>query len=199
MPFLAVAAAGAQVAKVAGISTKTPSEKRARAVIPSVVAAANNGNMSAVAILDTRRNIGIAKERAEWAKGYSQIRPDVLAAYAPNRVKWVDMIPASAQAGPEAAASYALGASVGLPTLDQALAPINDAALASQALYREAAAQTAERVGVGGGAAAAKALRGTEGPLDRIIGFAQKPGGTVALIVGGVLLVAGVAYWIGRR
>lgn len=199
MPFLAVASAGAQVAKLAGVSFKTPSEKRARAVIPGIVAAANNGNMAAVAILDTRRGIGIDKEKAEWAKGYSQISSAVLQAYTPNRARYIDAIPASAQAGPEAAASYALQSSVGLPALDQAFAPINAALATSDAAFREGVAQTAERVGVGGGAAVAKAARGTGGSLDTLIAFTQKPAGMLTAVIVGVALVAGVAYMAGRH
>lgn len=199
MPFLAIASAGAQVAKFAGVSFKTPSEKRAAKVIPGVVSAANAGTMAAVAILDTRRNIGIAKERAEWAKGFAQVSASVLAAYTPNRAKWVDSIPSSAQAGPEAAASYATNAVVGLPAFDQVAAPINEAGAASTAAYQEALAQTAERVGVGGGAAAARALRGDAGPLDKLIAITQKPGGAMLLVGGAVTLVILVAFVAGRR
>src|SRR4051812_9803241 len=108
MPFLAVAAQGASVAKALGISFKTPSEKRARKVMGAVVAAANNGSMKAVAILDTRRTrAGIEKERAEWRNGFAKVSPGIIATYNVNRVAYVNAIPESAQASPEAAAQYA--------------------------------------------------------------------------------------------
>lgn len=104
----AVASAGAK--KIfGGISFKTPSETRARRVIPAVVASANQGNLRAVAVLDTRRSIGIAKERAEWARGYGQVTPSILATYQTTQASRSRIeVPASAQSGPEAAATWAL-------------------------------------------------------------------------------------------
>lgn len=87
---------------------KKGSNARAAAVIPTVVNSANGGNLMAVAILDTRRSIGIAKERAVWANGFSQVHPDVLAAYDPLAARVKAMIPATAQATPEAAAQFAV-------------------------------------------------------------------------------------------
>lgn len=95
-----------------GISFKTPSEKRAAKVIGPVIAAANQGNLRAVAILDSRRDLGIAKERAVWANGFSKVSPSVLAVYGPQRAAIVAAIPASAKSGPEAAASWALQTAV---------------------------------------------------------------------------------------
>lgn len=107
LPVAAIATAG--VKKIfGGISFKTPSETRARRVIPAVVASANQGNLRAVAILDTRRNIGISAERAEWARGYGQVAQSILATYTPRRTEIVSGIPASAQSSPENAASWAL-------------------------------------------------------------------------------------------
>jgi len=95
------------VAKLS-LSLKTPSEKRAAAVMGPVVAAANGGNLNAVAILDTRRSIGIGAERAVWSSGYNQVLGSVLQTYLPQRGTIVASIPASAQSSPEAAASWAL-------------------------------------------------------------------------------------------
>lgn len=97
------------------VSLKKPSEKKARDVIPGVVGSANGGNLSAVAILDTRRNIGIAKERAEWAKGFSQVSQSVLAVYGPIASRVRGSIPVSAQKGPKEAAAWALANPQGPP------------------------------------------------------------------------------------
>lgn len=95
-----------------GISFTTPSEKRAANVIGPVVASANNGNLNAVAILDSRRSLGIVDERAVWAKGFNQVLPAIRAVYDPQRNALVASIPASAQKSPEAAASWALNTTV---------------------------------------------------------------------------------------
>lgn len=104
---LAIAAKAFSV--IPGISFKTPSEKRARKVIPGVVSSANSGNLVAVAVMDNRRRIGgagIAKERAEWQKGFDQVIPAVRAVYDPIASKVLASIP-SGYPGPEAAAQYA--------------------------------------------------------------------------------------------
>lgn len=92
-----------------GISLKTPSEKRAASVIGPVIASANGGNLNAVAILDSRRSIGISVERAVWQKGFDQVLSAVRASYDPQRSALLASIPGSAQVGPEAAAAWALG------------------------------------------------------------------------------------------
>lgn len=97
--------AALKVAK--GILT-TPSEKRAANVIGGVVESANGGNLVAVAVLDARKDIGIAKERAVWAGGFGKVSAAVLASYSPRRNALIAAIPASAQASPEAAAAYAV-------------------------------------------------------------------------------------------
>lgn len=204
MPFLAIAAAGSTVAKKVGlhVSLKTPSEKRAARVVPDIVASANQGNFRAVAILDSRQFIGISKERAVWAHGYAQVAPQIIAAYTPNRSKYIGAIPSTAQAGPEAAASYALSKDVAPPALDLATAPLAQATSGdtiNEENLREGLAGTVEAVGVGGAAAVAKKLRGTEGPLDRIIEVAKKPAGTVALIAAGVFLLVLVTATLARR
>jgi hypothetical protein len=204
MPFLAAYAVGSAVAKKAGvhISLKTPSEKRARKVIPAVVASANSGNMAAVAILDRRRtSAGIQKERNEWEHGYSQIAASVLAKYLPDRAKYLAAIPASAQASPEAAASYATGTQITADSspLEELAAPIVEAQANAEASLREGVAQAIERAGIGGAAAAAKQVRGASGTLDTVIGFAKKPAGVIVLVGGGVLLLIVVTALVARR
>lgn len=113
---IAPVVAGIAAKAFGGISFKTPSEKRAAKVVPAVVAAANQGNLRAVAILDTRRvpngmpgvNVGVAKERAVWQSGFARVSPSVLAVYGPQRSAIISAIPVSVQSGPEAAASWAL-------------------------------------------------------------------------------------------
>lgn len=104
---LAIAAKAVSI--IPGISFKTPSEKRARKVIPGVVASANNGNLVAVAVMDNRRRIGgagIAKERAEWQKGFDSVVQSVRAVYDPIANRVLASIP-SGYKGPEEAAQYA--------------------------------------------------------------------------------------------
>lgn len=182
---------------------KTPSEKRARKVIPSLVSAANAGNMRAVAVIDLRRGSGISKERAEWVKAYGQINATVLAAYLPNRSKHIAEIPPSGNITGgtiEGGAEYALNTPVAYEpsAAEQALEPVIAAARAQDIGAREAFAQTAEAVGVGGGAALAQGLRGTTGPLDTLIEFAKKPGGTLTLVAGGVVLLVVVGSLLRR-
>lgn len=116
---LGVAPAVAMAASKIHISLKTPSEKRAANVLSGVVNAANAGNLRAVAILDSRRSLGISKERAVWASGYNRVRADVLANYAAQRNALIAAIPASAQKDPEAAAAYAKsgGSAMVIPTV----------------------------------------------------------------------------------
>lgn len=89
------------------ISFAKPSDKRAQAVLPSVVQSALNGNLTAWRCLDERRTIGIASERTVWANGWAQAstqRPDLLALY--NQYK--SKVPAVNNANPEAAAASVL-------------------------------------------------------------------------------------------
>lgn len=103
------------VASKIHISFGTPSATRARNVIGPVIQAANAGNLNAVAILDSRRSIGIDSERAVWSNGFAQVSPNVLAVYSPHRADLIAAIPESAQSGPEAAASWALQSPVSVP------------------------------------------------------------------------------------
>jgi hypothetical protein len=204
MPFLAIAAAGSTVAKKVGVhvSLKTPSEKRARKVIPAVVASANSGNMAAVAILDSRRTrAGIQKERNEWSHGFDQVAASVLAKYTPDRLKYIAAIPPDAQASPEAAASYATGTTITADSspLEELAAPLTAAQKNAEAALREGLAQTIERAGIGSAAAAAAQVRGQSGPLDALISAAKKPAGVIVLVGGGVLLLIVVTALVARR
>lgn len=99
-----VAGAAKIISSKIHISFKTPSEKRAAKVLPGVVAAAMGGNLLAVKVLDTRRFLGIQKERDVWASGYNQVaqaRPDLISAYEAHK----DSLGAIDQSGPEAAAA----------------------------------------------------------------------------------------------
>lgn len=110
----AVTSIASTVASGVHISFKTPSDKRAAKVLPSVVQSALSGNLTALKCLDERRGppgpptqVGVAAERAVWAGGYNQVvtqRPDLLALYQANKAK----IPAVNHSSPEAAAQSAL-------------------------------------------------------------------------------------------
>jgi len=182
---------------------KTPSEKRARKVIPPLVSAANLGNMRAVAVIDVRRGSGISKERAEWVKAYGQINATALAAYAPQRSKLLAEMPTSAGINGgtiEGGAEWALNTPVVYEpsAAEQALEPVIAAARTADLSARDAFAQSAERIGIGGGAALASGIRGAPGPLDKLIEFGQKPGGTLALVAGGVVLLVFVGSLLRR-
>jgi hypothetical protein len=115
-------------------SLKTPSEKRARKVIPGVVASANSGNLTAVAVMDNRRRIGgagIAKERAEWEKGFSQVSAPVKASYIPVAGRLLASIP-SGYKGPEEAAQYALANPQGVPQQSVTVTPSVGPAIPAQ-------------------------------------------------------------------
>lgn len=187
---------------VGGLSKrlKTPSEKRAAKIVPQILTAANTGNMNAVAILDVRRSIGISKERAVWSAAYNQINPAILAKYAAQRDKVIASIPPGANANPESAAEWALNTPVAYEpsAAEQALEPVVTAARQADINARDAFAQAAERVGVGGGAAIAQGLRGAPGPLDKLIEFGQKPGGTLVLIAGGIVALVFIGSLLRR-
>ncbi len=105
--FFAAPAAASLISKSPiSVSLKTPSETRAARVLPGVVSNANGGNLVGVAILDTRRSIGIAKENEVWAGGYAQVSASVLSDYLPLRSRVIATIPPTAQASPEDAAKY---------------------------------------------------------------------------------------------
>ncbi len=119
--------------------------------------------------------------------------------YGPNVGPW-----ASPAATNDAKAKYnALAAGLPAPErvqtpLEQAAAPLREAVSRSVADVKEAAASSVERIGVGAGAAGAKALRGGEGPLDKLISFAKSPKNTVTVAIGAVVLVVLVAVLAGR-
>ena len=83
--------------------------------------------------------------------------------------------------------------------LDQALAPLRAAGTEAVQKFREGAAQTVEGIGVGGGAAAAKKIRGRSGALDVIVAAAKKPAGLVLVVVGAVVVVAVLSALLSRR
>lgn len=109
-----IASGVTSIASGFGVSFKTPSDKRAAKVLPSVVQSALAGNLTALRCLDERRGppgpptqVGVAAERAVWAGGYSQVvtqRPDLLTLYNANKGN----IPAINHSSPEAAAASAL-------------------------------------------------------------------------------------------
>jgi hypothetical protein len=121
-----LAIAGAVASKLPLASMfKTPSDKRAKKVIGPVIASANSGNLTAVAVMDNRRRIGgagIASERAVWQNGFNQVTGAVRAVYDPIASKILGSIP-SGYKGPEEAAAYALAHPQGPPTAGTGTGP----------------------------------------------------------------------------
>lgn len=99
---------------LSGISFKPSSESRANKVIGGVIQSALTGNLTALKCCDERRGppgpptqVGVAAERAVWAKGYQQIvttKPELLTQYNNNKNK----IPPIDHSSPERAAASAL-------------------------------------------------------------------------------------------
>lgn len=203
MPFLAAVSAGAAVAKTAGISFKAPTP-RTYGRLPGTLRELQEGIEGGIANLNNRsytdvetadligKSADLGPGSAYWREALPTYRTTQAAlarlrSYDPN----FNLTPGAATPAPNASPS----------AISQALDPLR-AALdsgASEAELKDAAAQVVERVGVGGGAAGARVIRGTSGPLDTLIEFSQKPGGTLTLVVAGVALVALVGFWIGRR
>lgn len=205
MPFLAVASAGASVAKAAGVSFKKPSP-RFYGKLAGTITELQEGVEGKTANLNGRtytdiETVDLMNNERSKDSGMQGIWKDLLPGWNPTaaalaRIRQYD--PGFRVTG--SSAQLVQDQPSGLQLVTEPLrAAVDDSTRVSEAQIREAAAQTAERVGVGGGAAAAQQLRGTSGPLDTLIGFAQKPGGTVILVIGGVVLIAGVAYFAGRN
>lgn len=86
---------------------KTPSEKRAAAVAPGVIQAANAGNLVAVKGIMRRTTQGIQKERAVWTAALAQVKPELVQ----RAVKQDKTIPEADHKNPEAFAASVLSAS----------------------------------------------------------------------------------------
>jgi len=205
MPFLAVASAGATVAKAAGVSFKKPSPRYhggpLYGTVNTFLSRIANGDVAAIRELDTLRRT--AKDRGAWEalwQEYVKVQPLTEAQRAAITQAEPGAIVPAARTGAPILAAPGTAAPSALSLVTEPLrAALDDSTTAQEAAIREAAAQTAERVGVGGGAALAGGLRGSSGPLDTLIEFSQKPGGTLTLVVGAVVLIAGVAFYAGRH
>lgn len=205
MPFLAVASAGASVAKAVGVSFKKPSPRYHGGplfgTLNGFLSRIASGDVAAIREVDTARRT--SKDKGAWETAwqeYVKIQPlteaqrAVIAQLEPGALVPAARTGAAILASPGAAAPSALSL-----VTEPLRAALDDSTSAQEAAIREAAAQTAERVGVGGGALLAGNLRGSSGPLDTLIEFSQKPGGTLVLVVGAVALVAGIAFFAGRH
>jgi hypothetical protein len=195
---------------LSSINLKTPSEKRAAAVMPQVVESALAGNLVAVRVLDERREaptfsapFGIAAERKVWSGGYQQVasaKPNIINDYA--RERQAGRVPIPDHQSPESAAGYALAhpytsagstASVApkvltgeLPErspLDAALAPLREEA----GQLNKAAADAVQRLAAGVGTAAGQAIDSTGNRLT--IPTDTKTLGALAIGLGLVLVV----------
>lgn len=106
-PVVAYSAIKIGAGILSGLLTK-PSEDRAAAVMPYVIrSAVEEGNLSAVKVLDERRAIGISAERAVWTTGYNTVAqqaPTLLSDYQQYKA----MVPEPDQRNPETAAQWAL-------------------------------------------------------------------------------------------
>lgn len=90
------------------ISLRESSESRAKKVVPSVVASALTGNLTAFRALYERRSIGVEAERKVWAGGYQQVvttKPNMLNDF----LRLKNLVPLVDQKSPESAAQSALG------------------------------------------------------------------------------------------
>lgn len=123
LPVLAVASVASKLPLASMF--KTPSDKRAKKVIGPVIASANSGNLTAVAVMDNRRRVGgagIASERAVWQNGFNQVTGAVRAVYDPIASRILGSIP-SGYKGPEEAAAYALANPQGPPAAGTSAPP----------------------------------------------------------------------------
>lgn len=201
MPFLAVASVGAAVAKKAGIhiSLKKGSPRYQGGPLISTVngflTRIAAGDQNAIRELNTIRTNPGEKHRKAWSAVWDVEVPKQ--PLTPAQIALITQLDAS-KAGitGSAAPSLAIGS---VSALQEAAEPLREAAADSVAQLREAAASTIERVGVGGGAAGARAIRGDAGPLDRLITFAKDPTGAIVLAIGAVALVIGVTFVFARR
>lgn len=203
MPFLAAVSAGAAVSKAAGVDFSAPTP-RTYGKLPGTLRELQEGIEGHIANLNNRTYNDT--ETADLIATDSDLRP--------GTDFWRDMLP-TWHPTPAALArlrafdpNFALTPGVASPApnatpsaLSQAVDPLREVldkgGTADE--IKDAAAQVVERVSIGGGAAGAQAIRGTSGPLDTLIEFSRKPGGTLTLVVAGVALVALVGFWIGRR
>lgn len=190
MAFPAVISAGAAISKVAGVSFKAPTP-RIYGFLPGTI----DGMRSSVEGRGGNPNYpesdpvsGVNRLWNSTNSGAKEVWANLLPTWNPT--------PAARARIKELDAGFVFRSGVTVPVaavspIQQALDPLRAALEAGgdEAAVREAAAQVVERVGVGGGAAGAQALRGTSGPLDTLIEFSQKPGGTIILVVSAVAIV----------
>ena len=103
-PLPALIALGGLAGKLGGRFRK-PSEARAAALVPQLVAAANAGNLTAAqGLIDRANHPMIAKEHAVWQAAAAQLSPAIVA----SLNKYISKIPPANQSGPEAFAASVL-------------------------------------------------------------------------------------------
>lgn len=206
MPFLGIAAAGATVAKkIAPGVFKKPSP-RYYGKLAGTLVELQEGVEGKTANLNNRtyndvQTVELMNTERRKDSGMQGIWSDLLPTWNPT--------PAARAAILAADPSFKFGGTAPSLVADQQPAlqlvtePLREGIVsssdASETAIREGLAQAVERAGVGGAAALAREARGTEGPLDKLIAFSQKPSGVIVLVAAGVALVAVVAYVAGRR
>lgn len=109
-PLPAIAAIlGSGVLKGLGGRFRKPSEVRAAALAPALVAAANQGNLTAAAgLIERAAKPMIAKEHAVWAAAAAQLSPEIIATVHKN----ANRIPKADQSNPEAFAQSVMANAV---------------------------------------------------------------------------------------
>lgn len=147
---------------------KAPSFKRAAAMAPAIVAAANAGNLTAARGLIERAALPMnAKEHAVWAAAAGQLAPKIRAAV----TMYAALVPAADQAGPEQFAASLVASPVQLTELETQAREeraARGAAGAAKAARAEAAAERREARFTELGAAGLTALaRGGRRPARR--------------------------------
>lgn len=153
------------------------------------------GNNATVEEVDRLRKTDA--DKVQWQKLWDEYVPiQPLTAQQRQTISYLDPgkagIVARAPQGPGQPILASPGEAAPSP-IQQVLSPIQAAIDQADATVREGVAQSVERLGVGGGATLAAKVRGAGGPLDTLIEFSQKPGGTIALAVGALVVVVLVA------
>lgn len=121
---------------------RASSDSRAAKLAPSIVQAANAGNLTAAAgLIERPDRAGIQKEKAVWRLALAQLAPKIVAAVH----KYADLIPHADHSSPENFAASVLGQPVSLPDLEQAERETKAAAQAEARAGRAATAAASER------------------------------------------------------
>lgn len=206
MAFLGIAAAGASVAKKVAPGIFQKPSPRYYGKLAGTLVELQEGVEGKTANLNNRtyndvETVALMNRERKSDSGMQGIWTDLLPTWNPTPAARAAILAADPSfrfggAAPALAADQPSSLSLVVEPLREGIASSADA---GEAAVREGLAQAVERAGVGGAAALSREVRGTEGPLDRLIQFSEKPGGLVILAGGALVLVFGVAFVLGRR